>query len=342
MKSPFFRPFNFIFLSLIFFSAKPPLMHAGFLDKINEANKKMQDYANQQNQQQQGGGYSSGGGSLSAGLGATHLDGLTKFSDCQSEAIGYREGLIADRLELKLGNTPKLLPEERQEWLNDIAILRQVQQTRQPDRTNNQHYFLGLADQEQVAINSMTSKHNEEIRLKCEHSYGGMSRYSNTGQSDMQDQYEAEMAANLQKYQVTDIRSIPVEPLPSKLNEKTPEQLREEKRAARQAMQQQASQMANQCMEQTKGLRAKLLAQALQKKLDSGSVPQNDRASFQADIQAAWAAAGQGLSTVPTAEQRLNLQEQMDINNQYSQQSMQMMQSCTQAQMAARRSDQLT
>src|ERR1043166_4399679 len=83
--------------------------------------------------------------SLSASLGATNLDGLDKFAKCQNESIGYREGLIADRLELKLANTPKLTPEERQQWLTDIAMLRQVQQTRVPDRTNNQHYFEGLS-----------------------------------------------------------------------------------------------------------------------------------------------------------------------------------------------------
>src|SRR5687767_5455744 len=90
--------------------------------------------------------------SLSSQLGATKLDGLSKFSDCQNQSIGYREGLIADRLELKLANTAGLTPEERQLWLNDIRMLRQVQQTRVPDRTNNQHYFLGLTDAEQVAI----------------------------------------------------------------------------------------------------------------------------------------------------------------------------------------------
>ena len=103
-----------------------------------------------------------GWASLSDALGATKLDGLTKFTDCQNEAIGYREGLIADRLELKLANTPGLTPDERRLWLNDIAILHQVQQTRVPDRTNNQHYFLGLTDPEQQAIIQFRSRANAD------------------------------------------------------------------------------------------------------------------------------------------------------------------------------------
>ncbi len=118
--------------------------------------------------------------SLSSALGATKLDGLTKFADCQNESIGYREKLIADRLELKLANSPNVSQEERGKWVAEIAALRQVQITRHafmpPDPKDPQHYFLGLTDQEQVAINSMNNRFIKEINLKCEHLYGGMSR----------------------------------------------------------------------------------------------------------------------------------------------------------------------
>src|SRR6187431_732716 len=90
----------------------------------------------------------SSAGSLSASLGATQLDGLTDFSNCQTQTIGYREALIADRLELKLGQSPALTPQERNIWIADIQALRNVWNTKapfvDPDPALPQHYFLGL------------------------------------------------------------------------------------------------------------------------------------------------------------------------------------------------------
>ena len=148
--------------------------------------------------------------SLSAALGATKMDGLTNFANCQDETIGYREKLIADRLELKVANTPRrtFVP------LNP----------RDP-----QHYLLGLTDREQVAINSLNNCFIQEIRLKCEQKYGGMSRYSsNTGEtSEGQLQYENQLRAEMTL--PLNLAAIPVEPLPIP---KSPAQAAQEKRAA--------------------------------------------------------------------------------------------------------------
>lgn len=275
------------------------------------------------------------GASLSDALGATKLDGLDKFTSCQNEAIGFREGLIADRLELKLANTPNLTPEERQVWLSDIAILRRVQQTRQPDRTNAQHYLLGLTGPEQQAINSLSIRNTQEIHLKCEQLHGGMLRYSPTSDQSGQTRYENSLRE--QMAQPLNLAAIPVEPLPTKAAEKTPDQILQEKKAAQDAMKQAASQKANECLAKTQGLRPKIIAQMLQAKLDnSPDLSPAEKAAFQQDIQAAWAAAGQGLTQIQSSdpvnpyrvEQRLSPQEQIEANNQYGQQMTQMMVSC--------------
>jgi hypothetical protein len=274
--------------------------------------------------------------SLSDALGATKLDGLTHFSNCQNESIGYREGLIAERLELKLANTPNLPLPQRQQWLNDIAILRQVQQTRQADRTNNQHYLLGLTGPEQQAINSMSNRFMQEINLKCEQKYGGMTRYSSG--SDMSGQRRYEDSLRAQMGTPIDIHTIPVEPLEI---ERSAAEMEAERKAADaasiQAMKQKAAQKTTECMALVAGLRPKIIAQFLQKKLDaSPNLSAKDKAEFQQDIQAAYAAAGQGLQQVQSpdpknpyrAEMRLTPQEQTEVNTQYSQQMTQTMMNC--------------
>lgn len=276
--------------------------------------------------------------SLSAMLGATKMDGLTKFADCQNEAIGYRERLIADRLELKLANTPGLSPQERALWLADIAALRQVQQTRKPFSPPNprdpQRYLLGLTDQEQVAINSINSRYVQEVHLKCEQLYGGMTRYAGpnadlSGQIQYENQLRAQMSQN-----VPSLEAIPVEPLPIP---KSPAEVAQEKKAARQAIQQAAMQNFNQCTAAAKGLRPRLVAEALQRRLDNTpGISTKERGELQTDIQAAWASAGKGLDKIESAdpknpyraEMRLTPQEQMEINHEYSQQYMQLVQTC--------------
>lgn len=272
--------------------------------------------------------------SLSSMLGAMKMDGLSNFANCQNESIGYREGLIADRLELKLANTPNLSQQERQTWLADIAVLRQVQQTHKPDRSNSQHYLLGLTDKEQVAINSQNTRFVQEIHLKCEQQYGGMTRYSSNADHSGQIQYENQLRAQMR--QPLSLEAIPAEPLPSTV-QKTAAQTQQERKAEYQAMQQAAMQKFNQCAAGNKGLRPRLVAQVLQRKLESSpTLSAKERAEIQADIQAARASAGKGLGLIESAdpknpyraEQRLSAQEQMGLNNEYAAQYSQAVLGC--------------
>src|SRR5262245_20327350 len=90
--------------------------------------------------------------SLSAGLGATKLDGLKDFAECQNQVRGHHEKLIADRLEAKLAKSTALSAQERDTWAADIKALRQVspsQAYKAPNPREPQHYLLGLTDEEQ-------------------------------------------------------------------------------------------------------------------------------------------------------------------------------------------------
>lgn len=280
-------------------------------------------------------------GSLSASLGATNLNGLTVFSDCVNRSVGYREKLIADRLEARLANTPALTPQDRGLWLAEINALRQVTAGvpyRAPDPNNPQRYLAALTNDEQVAINSLTNRNAQEINLECEQKYGGVLRYSPTSDQSGQTRYENELRSKME--QPLSLDAVPLTPLPSlrvkTLEEQQAEQ-RAEKQAKDQAMKQVFQQKMAQCQDQGKGLQMRLTAEALQRKLDGAQgLSDKDRTEFQADVQAAWASAGKGLNQIEPVDpknphralMRLSPQEQMEVATEFGKQYTQMMQNC--------------
>ncbi len=274
--------------------------------------------------------------SLSAGLGATDLHGLTDFANCQNQSIGYREGLIGDRLELKLANTGNLDLNERAFYIAEINALKVSRAMKKayvpPDPKNSQHYMLGLSDNEQVAINSMNSRYVQEINLKCEQMYGGMTRYSS--QADLSGQHAYENSLRGSMGTPIDINTIPVGPIEK---EKTSAEREAEDNARLKQIQQVAMDRYMQCAQNLKGMRPKLVAQALQKKLDSSpNLSVKERAEIQEDITAAYVSAGKGLDMIESAdpknpmraEMRLSPQEQQDLNLQFSTQYAQASQGC--------------
>ena len=284
--------------------------------------------------------HSSFGQSLSSGLGATKLDGLKNFADCQNQALGHREHLIGDRLEAKLAVATALNTEERAIWVAEVRALKEVTPSRPykaPDEKNSQRYFLGLTDDEQVAINSMHSRFVQEVNLACEKKYGGMLRYSQGADQSGQARYEKELQDKMQT--PIDIATIPVTPIPSPFP-KSREQMQEERRAARQAARQAANQTISSCTQGAKGLRLSIMADKMQQRLDSSKgLSAKQRAEFEADIKATRDAAAQKLDYAPPVDpsnpnralMRLTAQEQLDVTTEFSNQYMAQMKSCTQA-----------
>jgi len=284
--------------------------------------------------------HSSFGQSLSSGLGATSIGpGIQNFADCQTQVIGHREKLIADRMEAKLAKSPALSAEERAIWTADIQALRQVtpKQTtfKAPDAKSPQHYLLGLTDDEQVSINSMHNRYSQENNLACEQKFGGMSRYSSTADKSTQAQYEQDLRKNFGT--PIDIATIPVGPLPSPFP-KPPAQQAAERRAAQQASRQTAAQSMTACTDAAKGLRLSIMADKMQLRLDgSQGLSAKDRADFEADIKATRDAAAKGLDQVPAVDPsnpnrvltRLTSQDQIDMISEFGTQYMAKMQECT-------------
>ena len=276
--------------------------------------------------------------SFAQGLGATNLDGLKDFSECQNQVVGHHEKLIADRLEAKLAVSTALTPEEHDIWAGDIRALRQVTPSqpnyKAPDPKNPQHYFLGMTNDEQVAINSMFSRFVQEVNLACEKKYGGMSRYSGGGDQSSQARYEQGLKDEMKT--PIDVSTIPVAPLPSPFP-KTREQIQEERRAGQQAIRQAAATKVSGCADVAKGLRLTMMADKMQKRFDtSQGLSAKARADFEADIKATRDAAHKGLdmaapldpSNPNRALMRLTTQDQLDIAKEFGNQYMALMQNC--------------
>src|SRR5690349_4308875 len=284
--------------------------------------------------------------SFAQGLGATQLGpGLQNFADCQKQVTGYREHLMADRLQARLDKATSLTPEERNIWVAEIRALRQVTPSREfqaPDPKNPQRYFLGLSNEEQTAINSMHNRLVQENNLACEKKYGGMTRYSPGSDQSGQARYEKELKDKIQP--ATDIATIPVQPIPSPFP-KTREQMHEERRAAQQAQKQAAGQQISTCTENAKGLWLRIMADKMQHKFDtSKGMSAKERADFAADIKATRDAAEQKLDYAPPVDpknpnralMRLSAQEQMEVTTQFSNQYLAEMQNCVKASTPAR------
>jgi hypothetical protein len=276
--------------------------------------------------------------SLSAALGATKLDGLKNYNECQNQSVGYQDHLIADRLEAKLAKATALSAEERAVWAADIGALRAVapgKPYKAADPKNPQRYFMALTDAEWAAITSMNTRFVQEINLACEHKYGGMSRFSPGSDQSAQLRYEQQLRDKMQE--PTDIATIPVEPIPSPFP-KTAAQVAAEQQAAQDASKNAMMQKFTSCTDASKGLRLSIMADHMQHALDSAQgLSSQERADFEADIKATRDSAAKGLEQVEPVDpsnpyramMRLSSQDQIAVAMEFSQKYTESMAACT-------------
>jgi hypothetical protein len=276
--------------------------------------------------------------SLSSQLGATNLDGLTKFNNCNNQALGYREHLWGDRIEAKLAQSPALTPQMRDIWAAEAKALRAVTPEKQfvpPDPKQPQRYMNALTEPEQQAIQTMSARHTQEIQLDCEKKYGGMTRYSPGSDQSGQKRYEDELKAKMTK--PIDIATVPITALPSPFP-KTLEEMHAERQAQRDARvarthaaQAAATQgivaKATACQQRLAGLRWSMMADHMQKNLDASTgLSAKDKADYQADIKSMRDAAASG-AKMPApvdpanpmrAMSRLPQQDQMAVATEFA------------------------
>jgi hypothetical protein len=161
---------------------------------------------------------------LSYWLGAHKLDGLSNYNACMDEAFGFRETLLADRLEEKLGVSSALTPAEREVWVANVAALRAVVRDhaalRAPDPKNPNQYLDGLTEDEFRAIHSMSTRFSQEVELKCQDLYGDIAARSVGEKTESQRQFEARLRARM--VEPTDVKTLPLAALPSPFPKEEP------------------------------------------------------------------------------------------------------------------------
>ena len=218
-----------------------------------------------------------------------------------------------------------------------------------PDAKDAVHYLLGLTDAEQVSINSMTSRHSQEINLECEQKYGGVLRYSPTSDQSGQRRFEDQLRADM--VTATDIATIAVTALPSPFP-KSQEQVAAEQRAVREAQRAEQSRVTQlaiegamarpvarsaDCQQDVKSLPLTIQAEYMQRNLDAAQgLSAQQRSEFEADIRATREAAASGLQmAVPIdpanpmrAMMRLTPEQQTAAATEYGQKMAQQMAAC--------------
>ena len=289
----------------------PAVASAGLLDKLNEAAKKLNETSQQasQNAQQNQPG-ASGSGSLSAGLGATNLHGLTDYNGCMAQTSGAQEKLTAQVLQRKLAQSPNLSPQERHnieediQWLNAKAAGGRAPA---PDPKNSQRYLLELSDEEQREIAGANGWFANAVHEKCEAQYGGMSQFADPGG---------------RRHAPIDTRVA----LPDLLH------------ATPSARQPSALEQRKSCVGSMQGLRWQLMADKMESKLKTmPNLAAKERQAWEEDIAVVRSAEQSGATAMPQSPDpqnplrymtRLTPDDQMAMNQEYATASQQLLASC--------------
>jgi hypothetical protein len=231
---------------------------------------------------------------LSYWLGAYKLDGLSNYTACMNEARGFRETLIADRLEEKLGVSAALTPAERDVWVANVTALRAVVRDhaafRAPDPKNPNKYLDGLTEDEFRAIHSMSTRFSQEVELKCQDLYGDIAARSVGEKTESQRRLEAGLRARM--VEPTDVKTLPLAALPSPFpkEEPNPEEELAALRAASRANTANAQATMNrlsECTAAMTGIRWSMMADKMQERLSAASgLPAERKAAWEADLGA--------------------------------------------------------
>ncbi len=275
----------------------PGSASAGFLDKLNDMNKKLEESNQKQqakNQQSGGGNFS---GSLSAGLGATSFEALGEHQKCFDPLKGLRAKITADKIEKKL-TSANLTAAQRNDLESDLAAYRQAQQKGEDAPSDYGYRLEQLTQAEKTEINAEHSaKYNEGVSA-CQ-GRDHMNAGHTTKMNYIQDNSATQASAAKSDATMSSM---------------------------------------TQCISSVQGVRLQVTADRLQKKMEAlPNLSAKDRKNWGADIASFRDAAQKGQvmpATVdpanPTrAMQRLTMDDQMAINQDYSTASQALMAKCT-------------
>jgi len=158
--------------------------HAGLLDKLNQATQKLNDY----NAKKQGGQTATGAngnngtdedhpvklegqGHCKGNNTATCMDYMEVAGQCMEPLNGYRMKVTADVIEKKL-KTEKLTDAQRKDLETDLVGIKEAYKNKTDHPTingqkNSQRYLDHISEEDQVYINAEYGKFHKKIYNKC-------------------------------------------------------------------------------------------------------------------------------------------------------------------------------
>ncbi len=173
---------------------QPAGAHAGLLDKLNAATKKLSDY----NARQQGSASGSTNqpasdatgqaededhpldlnkqkgfkGSCEGKRSATCMDYMEAMDHCMDPLKGYRSKLYVDLIEKKLKNENNLKADERKRLEEDLAGFKEAYKNKTDNPTiagqkDSQRYLSDVTEEDQVYVNAEYGKQHQKIMNKC-------------------------------------------------------------------------------------------------------------------------------------------------------------------------------
>lgn len=164
-------------------TGSPVLSHAGLFDALNNAANKLNQAAQQIDQGGGSGQSASNGsdpdhpvnlqykGSCEGHRSATCMDYNEGMDQCMAPIRGYRMKMLGDRIEYKFKNE-KLTDQQRKSLQEDLTGAREAQKKGSDDPTiageaKSQRYLSDISDEDQIWVNAEFGRLRNKIYNKC-------------------------------------------------------------------------------------------------------------------------------------------------------------------------------
>ena len=265
----------------------PAISQAGIFDALTSAANNLKQAAQQTDQKSASSGSSSSTadadsdhplnlqyhGSCDGHRTATCMDYNEGMDQCMAPIYGYRMKMLGDRIEWKFKNE-KLTDQEHNNLQEDLAAAREAEKNHSDDPTiagqpKSQRYLSDISQEDQVWVNAEFMRLRNRIYNKCE------------GADHMGVGHRTEL--------ITDFGPTGDQAL---------EQYRKQHRRAREDFFNRAhGGSGSNCMQQIAGLRYQIMADMMEKKMNSLNVSGKDRDEWITDIAVVRASAASGART---------------------------------------------
>lgn len=294
----------------------PSVTFAGLFDSLKAAANQLEKQAQSAQQPQAQNGTDADHplnlqyhGSCDGHRTATCMDYNEGMDQCMAPIYGYRMKMLGDRIEWKFKND-NLTDQQRKNLQEDLAGAREAEKNHSDEPTiagqaKSQRYLSDISEEDQVWVNAEFMRLRNRIYNKCE------------GADHMGVGHRTEF--------ITDYGPTGDEAVAE----------------YRKSHQRRRHSSSNNCMQAVAGVRYKIMADMMEKKMQTLKLSDKERNEWLVDIEAVRQAAASGGTTMPKVDDPVNPyrpitrlsspDEQMALNNQFNQESRALLDACKQS-----------